>query len=85
MADDGHVFTAQGPAGVLCNCGRYREDGVHVDPPPPSDPAPARFEDAEVDALAVIVDRMAVLEAETDSGCVHRVIRYLRDRYGTDG
>src|SRR5882724_12703139 len=34
MADDGHVFTVQGPGGVLCNCGRYREDGVHVDPPP---------------------------------------------------
>jgi len=85
MADGGHVFTAQGPGGVLCNCGRYREDGVHVDPAPPSDPAPTRFEDAEVDALAVIVDRIAVLQAETGGETVQRVIRYLCDRYGTDG
>jgi hypothetical protein len=53
--------------------------------PPASDPAPVRFEDAEVDALAVMVDRIAVLRSETDEVTVQRVIRYLCDRYGTDG
>lgn len=78
-AEDGFCATCGNrfPAGQECNgC---------LKPKQQPDPAPIRFEDAEIDALAVIVDRMAVLEAETDSGCVHRVIRYLRDRYGTDG
>jgi hypothetical protein len=52
---------------------------------PVAGPAPVRFEDAGVDALAVMVDRIAVLRSETDEVTVQRVIRYLCDRYGTDG
>jgi hypothetical protein len=59
--------------------------GPRQQPWPAADPAPVRFEDAEVDALAVMVDRMAVLRSETDEVTVQRVIRYLCDRYGTDG
>lgn len=48
---------------------------------PQPDGLPSLFEDPEVDALAAIVDRLAMLEAETDAGTVRRAVRYLHRRY----
>jgi hypothetical protein len=50
--------------------------------PPAADPAPVRFEDPEVDALAAIIARLAVLDNEEDGEAVQRVVRYLNARYG---
>lgn len=85
--DDGEEGTEgklRHPAGIARSV-FYLIFGSTEPPAPTAGPAPVRFEDPEVDALAVIVDRVAVLRAETGGETVQRVIRYLCDRYGTDG
>jgi len=73
---EGHVFTTMSPAGVLCNCGQYREHEVHVDPPGDySDPA-----DPELAAIATAVAHLECLDDTTQ----RRVLRYLAERYGIE-
>jgi hypothetical protein len=66
------------PASHYCDSGNCEAcgDGTGDEPDPAREPA-----DNEIAALTVIVDRLEHLQTPT----VQRVIRYLCDRYGTDG